>query len=179
MQADLFPTAATSPADPLIGHAVTLDPCDNCAATVAIIGPGRGPHLGELRCSSCNKHRQWISRSSYAAIAKFVAKIAGTFGAPETIKFIKDRRSESHPCASGTTFSDGRAISAAIRSQHTRSLHAYPAWSRRKRTDAEIRRAYELAMAEKRAAKFKSGPNEPVPSNSLRAPRRGNDPIGF
>jgi hypothetical protein len=168
--ADFFPDTIPPP-DPLIGRAVTMDtPCRACGSATALIGPGGGPHLGELRCSSCNKHRQWIGRSSYTAIAKFVAKIADTFGAPETIKFIKDRRSESHPCASGTTFSDGRAISAAIRSQHTRSLHAYPAWSRRKRTDAEIRRAYELAMAEKRAAKFKSGQNEPTPFN---------DPIGF
>jgi hypothetical protein len=168
-QTDLFPE--TAPSDPLIGRTVAMDgSCRACGSTTALIGPGRGPHLGELRCSSCNKHRQWISRSSYTAIAKFVAEIGDTFGAPETIRVIKDRRSESHPCASGTTFSDGRAISAAIRSQHTRSLHAYPAWSRRKRTDAEIRRAYELAMAEKRAAKFKSGQNEPTPFN---------DPIGF
>ena len=168
-QTDLFPE--TAPSDPLIGRTVTMDgSCPACGSATVLIGPGRGPHLGELRCSSCNKHRQRISRSSYTAIARFVAEIADTFGAPETIKFIKDRRSESHPCASGTTFSDGRAISAAIRSQHTRSLHAYPAWSRRKRTDAEIRRAYELAVAEKRAAKFKSGQNEPTPFN---------DPIGF
>jgi hypothetical protein len=149
-QAELFPE--TAPSDPLIGRTVTMDgSCRACGSTTGLIGPGQRPYLGELRCPSCNRRRQWISRSSYTAIS-----------------FIKDRRSESHPCASGTTFSDGRAISATIRSQHTRSLHAYPAWSRRKRTDAEIRRAYELAMAEKRAAKFKSGPNEPVPFGGAR-----------
>jgi hypothetical protein len=86
-QVDLFPETAPQP-DPLIGRTVTMDaPCLACGSTTALIGPGRGPHLGELRCRSCNKHRQWISRESYTAIAKFVAKIANTFGAPETINF--------------------------------------------------------------------------------------------
>lgn len=85
-QADLF--QETAPSDPLIGRTVTLDkPCDKCGTTAAIIEPGRGPHVGELRCRNCNKHRQWMSRETYTAFAKFVAEIAATFGAPEAINF--------------------------------------------------------------------------------------------
>jgi hypothetical protein len=72
--------------DTLIGRRVTFDPCQ-CGNRCALIGPGRGPHLGELRCRNCGKHRQWISRGSYTAIASFVADIADRFGASDTINF--------------------------------------------------------------------------------------------
>lgn len=59
----------------------------------------------------------------------------------------------SHPCASGTTHSGGAAISAAIRDQHTTNLRSYPAYSRSRRSESEIRAAYAQAMIEKRTKK--------------------------
>jgi len=53
-------------------------------------------------------------------------------------------------CASGTAYSDGRDISAAIRRQHVSALQAYVAAVRRNRTDKEWRDLYGRAMKEKR-----------------------------
>jgi hypothetical protein len=86
-QSDLFLETAPS-SDPLIGRPVTLDtPCRTCGSTTALIESGCGPHLGELRCRNCNKHRQWISRESYVAIAEFVAEIGDRFGLTFPINF--------------------------------------------------------------------------------------------
>jgi len=98
MQADLFPTV-TSPADPLIGHAVTLDPCDGCGTTIAIIGPGCGCHAAGLRCRNCNKHRRWISHASHGAIREFVAECIARLGEPAEIVF----RSFQAPTAQQTS----------------------------------------------------------------------------
>jgi hypothetical protein len=78
---------AAAQADALIGRRVTLDPC-KCGDRYALIGPGKGPHLGELLCRGCGKHRQWISRESFIAINKFVAEIVNQFSAePAEIAF--------------------------------------------------------------------------------------------
>jgi hypothetical protein len=62
-QLDLF-TPPTS-VDPLLGLAVTLpNTCSNCAALVAIIGPGKPPHSASLLCRSCGLHRGWVSRAN-------------------------------------------------------------------------------------------------------------------
>jgi hypothetical protein len=59
---------------------------------------------------------------------------------------------ESRPnCASGTCYTTGAEISAAIREQQRNALLAYPAKVRRARTDVEWAAMYEKAMAEKRA----------------------------
>ena len=78
---------AAAAADALIGRRVTLDPC-KCGNRYALIGPGKGPHLGELLCQGCGKHRQWISRDSFIAINKFVAESVNQFGVqPAEIAF--------------------------------------------------------------------------------------------
>jgi hypothetical protein len=71
---DLFPETVAA-ADPLIGRTVKLDRPHLCGSTEAIISTGKGPHVGSLICTGCGKHRQWISKESYAAISEFVAEI--------------------------------------------------------------------------------------------------------
>lgn len=52
-------------------------------------------------------------------------------------------------CASGTSYSDGREISAAVRRQHESALRAHVAAVRRNRTPKEWRDMYREAMAAK------------------------------
>jgi hypothetical protein len=53
-------------------------------------------------------------------------------------------------CASGTTHTTGKAISAAIPEQQRNALLAYPSKVRRARTDVEWRQLYDKAMQEKK-----------------------------
>src|SRR5262249_29196908 len=87
-QLDMFaPTGATAPANAaadnsLIGLKVKLDaererPCCN---NVCVIGAGKGPHAGELRCADCGQHRGWLSQST----AQWIESVATLFGAPTT-----------------------------------------------------------------------------------------------
>lgn len=55
-------------------------------------------------------------------------------------------------CASGTWYSDGADISAAIREQHRRALAACASAERRARSDVEWASMYEEAMNAKAAA---------------------------
>lgn len=50
------------------------------------------------------------------------------------------------PCISGTWLSDGNAIMAAIRAQHIREIEGALSESWRKRTNAQVKAAYEAAM---------------------------------
>jgi hypothetical protein len=82
---DLFPDTAP-PADPLIGRAVcTSTMCFRCGTNVALINPGRGPHVAELQCRNCGAHVQWLSHADYEMIAKFFTVIENEFGAPTEI----------------------------------------------------------------------------------------------
>lgn len=54
-------------------------------------------------------------------------------------------------CASGSWANNDADLKAAIYNRQMRELHASVAADRRARTDDDIREAYELAMAEKRA----------------------------
>jgi hypothetical protein len=66
----------------LIGLKVKLDRdidrarlcCDN----IAIIKPGKPPHVGEFRCAICGSHRGWASKNTIDFITTTVAR----FGAP-------------------------------------------------------------------------------------------------
>jgi hypothetical protein len=55
-------------------------------------------------------------------------------------------------CASGTSHSDGRKISEAVRQQQRASLLSYPAKVRAARPSHEWRKLYDKAMDEKRRA---------------------------
>jgi hypothetical protein len=36
-----------------------------CCENVCVIGPGKGPHVAELRCTNCGKHRGWLMRVTH------------------------------------------------------------------------------------------------------------------
>jgi hypothetical protein len=67
----------------LIGLIVDLSenrrgrPC--CGNHLAQILPGKGPHAAELRCTRCDKHVNWISKST----GDWIAQVIQTFGKPE------------------------------------------------------------------------------------------------
>jgi hypothetical protein len=78
-QLDLF---LAEPQTPLVGLRVKLDrPADRdraCCRNICTIGPGKGPHAGELICADCNQHRSWISN----ATAYWIERVIARFGAP-------------------------------------------------------------------------------------------------
>jgi hypothetical protein len=49
--------------DHIVAGPITVNemPC-RCGSTEFIIGPGKGPHVGALRCSCCGKLRRWLGR---------------------------------------------------------------------------------------------------------------------
>jgi hypothetical protein len=49
----------------LIGLKVEMaagKPC--CGCTLAELHSGKGPHVYELRCTSCGRHRGWLSKAT-------------------------------------------------------------------------------------------------------------------
>ena len=78
MSTDLFG------APTLIGLKVKLDRAADrerpCCRNVCIIGAGKEPHTGELRCVDCGQHRGWLSKPT----AQWIEHVATRFGAPTT-----------------------------------------------------------------------------------------------
>jgi hypothetical protein len=78
MNVDLFDSPT------VVGLKVKLDrPIDRerpCCLNICTIGPARGPHAGELICSSCGQHRGWLSNPT----AQWIESVATRFGAPTT-----------------------------------------------------------------------------------------------
>ena len=70
----------TEERDPLIGLAVQLPDACRCGRDVARIGPPVGPHLAELRCARCNRHRGWLPRVAH----QFLLEVVTQFGRPDT-----------------------------------------------------------------------------------------------
>ena len=52
-----------------------------CCRNLAIVGEGKGPHAGALRCADCGQHRGWISKST----AAWLSNVVNRFGAPAII----------------------------------------------------------------------------------------------
>jgi hypothetical protein len=81
-QLDMF--IAVEPDDPLVGLHVKMDrPVDRdrpCCRNICKIGPGKGPHAGELLCTDCDQHRGWLSKST----AHWIESVISRFGAPTT-----------------------------------------------------------------------------------------------
>lgn len=90
-QLDLFIAERETP---LVGLGVKLDrPVDRdraCCGNIFIIGPGKGPHAGELSCADCGQHRGWISN----ATAYWIESVVARFGTPATP--ISVRKSHTH-----------------------------------------------------------------------------------
>jgi hypothetical protein len=75
-------TAAT--ATSLIGLTVQMEgradkPC-RCGETALVVGSPKGPHVGSLYCSSCNRHRGWLPKKA----ADFLNECLRTFGTGST-----------------------------------------------------------------------------------------------
>jgi hypothetical protein len=78
-QLELFISAPPpSPPKGIIGLAVHVDRHCCCGATIAVIIPGKGPHLTGLQCPECDQFRQWLPR----AVFEFLTELVGTFGRP-------------------------------------------------------------------------------------------------
>ena len=75
---------AAEPASPLTGLRIKLDrPVDRdrrCCRNICTIGPGKGPHAGELTCTDCGQHRGWLSKTT----AHWIEDVISRFGAPTT-----------------------------------------------------------------------------------------------
>jgi hypothetical protein len=61
LSAQLHLFAAHSPQKPLGIKIRWLRPCVKCGSTVGATGPGKGPHVAELRCVRCGAHYRWLS----------------------------------------------------------------------------------------------------------------------
>ena len=58
-----------------------------CGTNVCIIGVGKGPHVGELRCAGCNRHRGWLPKEVFC----WLESVTAIYGAPTTpIEMAKD-----------------------------------------------------------------------------------------
>ena len=73
----------------LVGLRVKLDrPVDRekpCCRNFAIIGEGKGPHAGALRCADCGQHRGWVSKTTAAWIESVISR----FSAPTTAIVVR------------------------------------------------------------------------------------------
>jgi hypothetical protein len=65
-----------------------------CHNNLAVIGPGKGPHAYELRCTECDKHRGWVSRRT----ANFLAESIRVFGVPRTNHHFTIRDATMRSC---------------------------------------------------------------------------------
>jgi hypothetical protein len=74
----------------LVGLKIKLDrPTDRarpCCSNICTIGPGKGPHAGELRCSDCDQHRGWLSKST----ARWLEHVVARFGAPTMPVIVRE-----------------------------------------------------------------------------------------
>jgi len=96
-----------TPYTKLIGLRVKLDrPIDRerpCCKNICTIGPGKVPHAAELRCTGCNQHRGWLSKST----ARWIKHVATRFGAPTTPIVVHQTHiveEEAPPAEIQTTF---------------------------------------------------------------------------
>jgi hypothetical protein len=46
----------------------------SCCDSVCVIHPGKGPHVGQLRCACCGRHRGWLSHGAVSWITDQVRK---------------------------------------------------------------------------------------------------------
>jgi hypothetical protein len=67
--------------DPLLlGLAVKLPDVCRCGSDIARVGAPVGPHLAELWCERCRRHRGWLPRAAH----QFLVEVVNKFGRPDT-----------------------------------------------------------------------------------------------
>ena len=102
MQQDMFETETS----PLVGLAVLLerdiDRQKPCHGNIAVIHRGKGPHLGELRCKTCGRHRGWVSKEMGAQLLAIIEK----FGPPEAPLTIREQTYPTITARSGKGIRD-------------------------------------------------------------------------
>ena len=73
-QLELFSPQAVAGPEPTI----QLQKACQCGCSVATVGAGAGPHAASLRCRSCGRHRDWLSRAHCA----YINRVLETRGVP-------------------------------------------------------------------------------------------------
>ena len=58
----------------LVGVKVRLSQQCRCGETVLVVGPGKGPHIALLTCSSCSQFVGWLSKRDAAATCEAIEK---------------------------------------------------------------------------------------------------------
>jgi hypothetical protein len=61
-----------------------------CCSGIAVIKPGKAPHLAEFRCAECGAHRGWVQKATLNFIENTVAR----FGAPSTPITVRQREAD-------------------------------------------------------------------------------------
>jgi len=56
-------------------------PCEKCDGRIGMVGPGKGPHAGELRCQRCLTHSRWITERE----RQIIKRVSSSPHAPEVI----------------------------------------------------------------------------------------------
>lgn len=80
----------TAPSSLPIGLTVILPKlCGNCGSDSAAVGSSRGPHHASLLCECCDRHRGWLSGSTY----KFLSDVIENFGRPTEPILIRHNQS--------------------------------------------------------------------------------------
>jgi hypothetical protein len=87
----------------LAGLRVKMDrPIDRdqpCCRNICTIGPGQGPHAGELLCADCGQHRGWLSK----ATAQWIKDVITRFGAPTTPIVVRRSHTYEEEAAAAET----------------------------------------------------------------------------
>jgi hypothetical protein len=68
----------------------SIDQAKPCCGNTAFVHAGHRPHVAELRCAVCGKHRGWLSKNALS----FILETARLFGAPDEPVII---RGTMHP----------------------------------------------------------------------------------
>jgi hypothetical protein len=65
-----------------------------CCRGVCTIGPGKGPHIGSLRCTDCDRFCGWVSKEVAALLTSIVAILGRP---PAEIEVHEVQRSNEQP----------------------------------------------------------------------------------
>jgi hypothetical protein len=69
-----------------------IDRRQPCCSNIAIIAPGKPPHVAELKCKTCGKHRGWLR----AEALTFIESLAQQWSAPVEPIILRDTTIGDH-----------------------------------------------------------------------------------